>query len=195
MTTSNHPRSITVAPTPSPSQVHATTAVVRWYLERYFGTSGDPGVAARFCEPGRIGAFAVAPAALAAGESTALFRLLVATAMFQRRQDVQIQRILRGIRRADGVELTSARRLLKLVDDAPCAFLKTNADLLGACDLSKDPVSKEGRCDANPAAPCHLKRHTVLLKRYGHFGKVPTSLALMLREAARISASSGAPCS
>jgi hypothetical protein len=29
---------------------------------------------------------------------------------------------------------------------------------------------------------CHLKRHTVLLRRYGHFGKVPTSAALSLRE-------------
>jgi hypothetical protein len=29
-----------------------------------------------------------------------------------------------------------------------------------------------------------MKRHTVLLKRYGHFGKVPTSMALVLREAA-----------
>jgi hypothetical protein len=49
--------------------------------------------------------------------------------------------------------------------------------------LGKDPVTKQGRCGANPSAPCHLKRHTELLKRYGHFGKMPTSAALVLREA------------
>src|SRR5262249_48716234 len=51
-----------------------------------------------------------------------------------------------------------------------------------SCDLSKDPRTGLGRCDAKPILACHLKRHTVLLKRYGHFGKVPSSIALALRE-------------
>jgi hypothetical protein len=50
------------------------------------------------------------------------------------------------------------------------------------CDLDKDPRTRKGCCEANPGVACHLKRHTVLLKRYGHFGKVPTSIALMVRE-------------
>lgn len=46
----------------------------------------------------------------------------------------------------------------------------------------RGPVTKAGRCGEQPGRACHLKRHTVLLKRYGHFGKVPTSAALMVRE-------------
>jgi hypothetical protein len=166
---------------PRANQVRATEAVVQWYLDRYFGTDADPGVVARFCEPSRIGGFAVVREELAAGRAASLFRLLVATAMFQRRQDVQVQRILRGIRRTEARELTSARRLLALVDGGVCEKMVTNERLLAECDLHKDPQTKEGRCDANPGARCQLKRHTVLLKRYGHFGKVPTSAALMLR--------------
>lgn len=39
-----------------------------------------------------------------------------------------------------------------------------------------------GCCSKAPLVPCHLKRHTVALKRYGHFGKMPTSVALGIRE-------------
>lgn len=136
-----------------------------------------------FCDPQRVGWFAVTPEEIAAGDGPALFKLLVTTAMFQRRQDVQILRILRGIKRRDAVELTSARRLLKLVDSAGCEHATSNDALQGACDLSKDASTRIGCCSANPKVPCHMKRHTVLLKRYGHFGKVPTSLALLLRDA------------
>ncbi|MCC6644555.1 MAG: hypothetical protein IT374_03160 [Polyangiaceae bacterium] len=61
--------------------------------------------------------------------------------------------------------------------------MRSTEALAEECDLAKDPRTRLGRCRANPSAACHLKRHTVLLKRYGHFGKVPTSLALMVREA------------
>jgi hypothetical protein len=117
------------------------------------------------------------------GDDNALFRVLVATTMFQRRQDVQILRILRGIPAAAARELTTPRRLLTLVDASPCAMTKTMPTLLGTCDLSKDPRTKEGCCTVNSRVECHLKRHTVTLKRYGHFGKVPTSAALLLRSA------------
>jgi hypothetical protein len=55
--------------------------------------------------------------------------------------------------------------------------------LIEECDLSKDAATKLGVCKQHPGTACHLKVHTVLLKRYGHFGKVPTSLALVLQEA------------
>jgi hypothetical protein len=71
---------------------------------------------------------------------------------------------------------------LALVEDGGCAHMRTTRALAEACDLDKDPQTHEGCCDANPGVACHLKRHTVLLKRYGHFGKVPTSIALMVRE-------------
>jgi len=135
-----------------------------------------------FCDPARVGAFAVDRGALRAGDARALFRLLVATSMFQRRQDVQILRILQGMAAADAAEISDAGRLLALVDDGGCPHMQSTQLLSEACDLEKDPKTRKGCCDANPRVPCHMKRHTVLLKRYGHFGKVPTSIALMVRE-------------
>jgi len=61
--------------------------------------------------------------------------------------------------------------------------MRTTMALVERCDLAKDPRTRLGCCNANAQVACHLKRHTVLLKRYGHFGKVPTSIALMVREA------------
>lgn len=136
-----------------------------------------------FCDPERVGHFALDPRLLAAGEPRTLFRLWFVITMFQRRQDVQIMRILRGISATDARELATSSRLLRLVDGSPCDHLKTARRLVERCDLAKDGRTKLGCCEANPDIACHLKRHTVLLKRYGHFGKVPTSLALVLREA------------
>jgi hypothetical protein len=164
------------------AQVEHARATTTWYLKRYHGTADDPGVARMFCDPEKVGAFAVSEAALAAGEGDALFGVLVATCMFQRRQDLQIMRVLRGIPAEDAAELSSAPRLLALADGAGCEHGRTLERLLGQCDLAKDPLTRHGVCAANPAVACSLKRHTVLLKRYGHFGKVPTSLALMIRE-------------
>jgi hypothetical protein len=170
------------ARSPRASQVAATKAVVRWYLEHHFRRPSDPGVVEMFCEPSRVGSFAVDRRALRAGHGHALFRLLVVTAMFQRRQDVQVLRILQGIEASDAHEISNAVRLLALVDDGECAHMRTTLALAEECNLDKDPRTRVGCCSANPNVACHLKRHTVLLKRYGHFGKVPTSIALMVRE-------------
>ncbi len=164
------------------SQVTATKAVVRWYLENHFRRPSDPGVIEMFCDSERVGAFAVDRRAVRAGDGRALFRLLVATAMFQRRQDVQILRILQGMGAADAHEITDAQRLVALVDESGCSHMRTTGALAVECDLGKDPRTRLGCCSANPRVACHLKLHTVLLKRYGHFGKVPTSIALMVRE-------------
>jgi hypothetical protein len=167
---------------PTKAQVAAARAIVEWYLARFHGTPEDPGVVSMFFDPARVGAFAVRREALERGDDRELFRLLVATTMFQRRQDVQILRILRGVAPEDVAEISDPSRLVHLVDESPCPRLKTNAALIAACDLSKDPVTRLGCCTFAPRVSCHLKRHTVTLKRYGHFGKVPTSAALVLRE-------------
>jgi hypothetical protein len=135
-----------------------------------------------FCDRGRMGAFAVPRAALAAGRPGALFRAFVASTVFQRLQDVLVFRILAGIPRATVQELTSPMRLLRLADASPCRYAHTRAGLERSCDLAKDPETALGTCAARPRLSCHLKRHTVVLKRYGDFGKVPSSAALMLRE-------------
>ena len=71
---------------------------------------------------------------------------------------------------------------MALLDSSRCRFIKTSEGLRFGCDLMKD-ASGRGHCKHRPRTTCHLKRHTEVLKRYGHFGKVPTSLALVLREA------------
>lgn len=167
---------------PTRVQVRQTRAIVEWYLSLYYRHHDDPGVPSTFCDPARVGHFAVTRAALQRGDPAALFRLLVAVAMFQRRQDVQILRILRGMRAEDAAEVSSGPRLLRLIDSAACEHAKSLADLRLRCDLTKDPVTKVGVCTANAHVPCHLKRHTVTLKRWGHFGKMPSSIALSLRE-------------
>jgi hypothetical protein len=149
-------------------------------MRSYYGTAEDVGVAAMFCRRDRSGHFAVDRAALAAGSPDALFRLLVTMTMFQRRSDLQIMRVLRGIAHGDALELTDAARLLHLADEG-CEFAQTLDALLEQCDLGKCPETKRGVCGQRPNSTCHLKRHTELLKRYGHFGKMPTSAALMLR--------------
>src|SRR5579871_6592065 len=165
------------------AQVSATRSVVEWYLKRYFRSADDPGLLPMFCDAGRVGAFAISAEEVAERDSPALFRLLVGMTMFQRRQDLQIMRILRGIGRRDADELASVDRLASLVKRGPCELMRTTQLLHERCDLTKDPRTRLGMCSANPDAQCHLKRHTVLLKRYGHFGKVPTSSALALLEA------------
>lgn len=167
-------------PAVSPEQIKAAAAVTRWYLSLYHDTADDPGVAAMFCDPSRVGHFAAAREEIQAGAPEALSRLLTATVMFQRRQDLQIMRILRGISSRDADELSSPAALLSLADATPCPHLRDNTALLAGCDLYKDAAGR-GACGAAPEIPCAPKRHTALLKRYGHFGKVPTSLALNLR--------------
>ena len=163
------------------AHTRVTRAVVSWYLETHRGRADDIGLPAMFMDPSKVGAFAIAPAEFARGDARGLFRLLVACSMFQRLRDQQILRILREMPPATASEIGNADTLLSLVDASACEQIKTTATLREACDLAKD-ARGQGCCDVAPTLPCHLKRHTVAMKRYGHFGKVPTSIALSLRE-------------
>ena len=149
-------------------------------MRSYYRTPDDVGVTEMFCRKDRVGHFAIDRSALVTGKPEALFGLLVTMTMFQRRSDAQIMRVLRGIERDDASEMTDARRLLVLADDG-CKHAQSLDTLLDLCDLGKCPETKRGICGRHPKFAYHLKRHTELLKRYGHFGKVPTSAALTLR--------------
>jgi hypothetical protein len=163
--------------TPSKRQVAAARAAVEWYRATHYGTEGDVGMIQTFCARKTVGDFATSKEALERGEDDELFKLLVTVAMFQRLRDALVMNILRGISARDAATLTSAKALIDLTRKSPCSHTKTNEALLGCCDLTKD-ASGAGCCFAAPALACHLKQQTVLLKRYGHFGKMPTSAAL-----------------
>ena len=161
-------------------QVQKARAVTSWYLNLYHGTPDDIGVVGMFADRERVGHFAVDLDDVRIGQPAALSRLLMATVMFQRRQDLQIMRVLQGISAADAAELSSTSALLALADGSGCTHLHSNAALLAGCDLRKDAQGR-GACTAAPNVACGPKRHAVLLKRYGHFGRVPSSIALNLR--------------
>ncbi len=167
---------------PTKKQVAIAHKVTRWYLTTHYRTLDEPGMPAMFCDPQRVGSFAVNRDAVKRGDAGALFSLLITTAMFQRLQDRIVMGILRGIEPDSAREIASMARLLSLVDQCECSYMKSTEALRQCCDLTKDLEREVGTCDANPTMPCHLKRHTIVLRRYGHFGKMPTSIALALRE-------------
>ncbi len=94
-----------------------------------------------------------------------------------------MQRWGQRISRRAAEELTDIGGLLAHADAAACDAFGSNDLLLARCDLAKAPDGT-GICGYCPAVACHLRRHTEVLRRYGHFGKVPTSIALVVREAA-----------
>lgn len=165
----------------SPDQVAVTHAVVRWYFATYYGQSHDMGMAATFANEATVGEFAVDKEAVEAGDPASLFKLFISVSMFQRLRDAIVMQTLRGISHQDADELTSLPSLLSLIDTSGCDHIRTNDSIKKRCDLTKDD-SGQACCSVAPDAPCHLKRHSMLLRRYGHFGKVPSSAALAIRE-------------
>ena len=85
-------RSKLTSPRPTRKQYRQTRAVVRWYLDNYHWTAGDVGVAKMFCDQQIMNHFAIKRGSLKRGEGKSLFKMMVATTMFQRRQDLQIIR-------------------------------------------------------------------------------------------------------
>jgi hypothetical protein len=176
------PRTVECPLLPTAGQIRKIRAVIRWYLGAYYKTPDDPGVAATFCSQEKLGGFAVREVDLARRDGAALFRTLIATTMFQRQRDEQVIAILRSIPERDAYEIGAQGQLLHLAEASGCAYASGVDSLRTQCDLRKD-ARKKGTCSANPSVGCAMKRHTVLLRRYGHFGKVPTSAALVVKEA------------
>lgn len=159
----------------------AASDVVQWYLSSDYRRGPQPGSAAMFCDPALVGAFAARPEALASGCPEALFRVLITSVMFQRQRDVQVQRILRGISPAKAAELCDARGLQRSAARCRCSLTRSTSTLYALCDLAKDTQGTPV-CTASPTTACHLKRHALLLRRYGDFGKIPTAAALVMAE-------------
>lgn len=156
--------------------------MVRWYLRSYFRTPNDPGTLPLFASGALAGPFAIDVESFERGDPDTLFRLLVSTVMFQRRRDVVIFQLQRSLAAAAARELTTQATLLRLAENS-CRWSRGTDVLHDTCDLAKAPGSSLADCGRYPGKRCHLKRHTLLLKRYGDFGKYPTSAALVIRDA------------
>lgn len=165
---------------PTKKQVQVTEQVVEWYLDNYWLTSADVGAPGTFFDRELVGEFAVSPDAYEAGEPDTLARMLVAVSLFQRLRDQLVLQILRGVTSSQVTELTALDQLADSAVAASCPARHTLDTLRMECDLAKDEQGR-GVCGRQQRGSCDLHRHTEILKRYGHFGKVPTSLALAIR--------------
>ncbi len=165
------------------SAPRTTALIVSWYLRYVWKQPHDGGLFPWLSNRDLLGDMAVEQQAVGKGDDRALFHALITLAMFQRLRDTYVARILRSIPKADAEELTSSSQLYQLAKASGCVHSGTQEGLLKVCDLAKEKETRLATCSANPTCDCHLKRHTTLLRRYGHFGKIPTSAALALFEA------------
>lgn len=129
---------------------------------------GRPGGAARassVSDPARVGHFAVAPADLASGSETTLFRLFVGMSMFQARRDVVIMAQQRAMPRDAVLALTSPARMREAARASPCLQLANATTFDEGCSVRKARAGMT--CDHHPSADCHVKQASSLLRRMG----------------------------
>ncbi len=151
----------------------ALRGALAWYFDRVYGRLEGPGVLPFYCDPNRVGHFAVRPSALAAGDPTALFRLFVALTMFQARRDVVIMRQQASMSREHSQYLLSPAVIGRQALRAHCDLFDSAERFDSACAVEKHGSLVD--CAYRPGAPCHVKDATVLLNRMGDMGKLPTS--------------------
>lgn len=149
-------------------------AATRWYLGNVHGASVLP----FYCDRDRVGGFAVAPAALAAGDEAAIYRLFVALSMYQALRDVVIMRQQRAAPRASVRALVELGRVKRAIASNRCAALRSADAFDDSCDVAKPGGVVD--CATRPGAACHVKDATVAFHRMGDMGKLPTSAWLRL---------------
>lgn len=153
-------------------------AIVRWYLREVWGRHEGPGVLPFYCDPERVGHFAVAPRDLETGDDEALFRLFVALAMFQARRDVVIMRQQHSLPARVAGSLASLRSIARKARASPCQMLRTAEAFDSGCTVRK--VGDSSDCLQRPGAACHVKDAAVAFNRMADLGKLPTSAWLQV---------------
>jgi len=147
--------------------------VVRWYFDKG-RVEGVP----FYCDPTRIGAFAIEPAELAAGSDAAVFRLFVSLAMYQALRDVVIMRQQRSLQRESMRVVADVAKVKRSIARHGCPTLGSVEAFEQGCDVVKDGDDIDcGRC---PGESCHVKDATHVFNRMGDMGKLPTSAWLRL---------------
>jgi hypothetical protein len=174
-------------------------AVVRWYF-----TGGGPGTREAaaagaapatlpfYCDAARVGAFAVAPAELAAADEAALFRLFVCLAMYQALRDVIIMRRQRALSADAVASIAELPRVAAEVQAHRCAALRAGDELVGGCDVAK--AGGRVDCRRHRGAACPVKAGTRAFRRMGDMGKLPASAWLELWQGGGIGAALAAVC-
>jgi hypothetical protein len=151
--------------------------VVRWF----FDDEQSSGRVPFYCDSDRVGAFAVDPDKLAAGDDAAVFRLFVALSMYQALRDVVIMRQQLSLPRASMRLVADAALMKRSIARHECPVLHSAEAFEDGCDVSK--VGESVDCGTCPGAACHVKDGTVVFNRMGDMGKLPTSAWLRLWKA------------
>lgn len=155
------------------ASTRALRRVAAWYISRVYGRTEGPGTLPFYCDPVHVGHFAVDADDLASGKDDALFKLFVALAMFQARRDVLIMEQQRAMSLRQTRLLSSASLLQRRVRLAKCELLASAALFDAGCDVAKAAGIVD--CSRHTGAACHVKDATLLLRRMGDSGKLPTS--------------------
>jgi hypothetical protein len=151
---------------------------VRWYFDEVLERTAGPGVHPFYCDPERVGAFAVAPADLAAGGDSALFQLLITLSMYQALRDVVVMRRQRSMKRAAVRVVADLGRVKLSIRKHACPVLLSADTFEESCDVAK--VGEVVDCGTCPGVRCHVKAATVTFHRMGDMGKLPTSALLRI---------------
>ena len=158
-------------------------AIVRWYAREIYGRVEGDGCLPFYCDPARVGAFAVDAVELATGTEDAVFRMVVALAMYQSRRDVDIMAIQRTMPRRSAEPIVSPYRLRLLIETSRCERLAGAAAFDAGCDVRRDLGAGRATCAHRPRTACHVKDATLAIGRMGDMGMIPTSTWLHLRPA------------
>jgi hypothetical protein len=131
-----------------------------------------------YCDPQRVGTFAVEPTKLAAGTDAAVFRLFVSLSMYQALRDVVIMRQQRELPRSSMRIVADLAFVKKSVLRQDCAALCSGRTFEEGCDVEKNGADID--CGTLPGVACHVKDATCVFNRMGDIGKLPTSAWLRI---------------
>ena len=149
-----------------------------WYFSTVFGCGEGPGATPFYCDPAKVGSFAIRPDELSRGGDAALFRFFVTLSMYQALRDVVIMRQQRSLPRASMRVVADPGFVKRSIRKHECPALHSAEAFDEGCNVSKDGEVVD--CGTCPGARCHVKDATVAFNRMGDMGKLPTSAWLRL---------------
>lgn len=152
---------------------------LRRVVDWYFLTSGlERGRVPFYCDHNRVGAFAVSPDELAAGDDATVFRLFVTLSMYQALRDVVVMRQQQSLPRTSMRVVADAAFVKRSIARHKCPALRSTDAFEEDCDVSK--IGNVIDCGTCPGTVCHVKDATMVFNRMGDMGKLPTSAWLRL---------------
>ncbi len=147
--------------------------VLDWYFDNRYGRTEGPGTTPFYCDPQRVGTFAVSARDLASGRDAATFRLFITLSMYQALRDVVIMRQQKRLSRKDVNAIASLSVIKTSTRRGQCPVLRQPATFATHCDVRKTDGHVD--CGRTPGVTCNVKDATRVFNRMGDMGKLPTS--------------------